>query len=154
MTTTRFHAAAVLLAACLSNTGWAQGYPAQQPAQRVQRASGVTVSGAPAPGNAVNLGQYPQLNAPMYPSPVQYTPPWTGGTVVTNQAFAPHEFLYPHDYHAMYPPFYYKVKGGWIVTPFGVRSHEQWKLQGTEVRVKYRSSIPLTAGFIPPRHLH
>lgn len=99
----------------------------------------------------VNLGQYPQLNAPLYPSPVQYTPPWNGGTVVTNQAFAPHEMLYPHTYHAMYPPFYYKVNGSWIWTPFGMRQHEHWKLQGTEVQVKYRSHYPLFGGFHPPR---
>lgn len=99
----------------------------------------------------VNQGQYPQLNAPLYPSPVQYTTPWTGGTVITNQAFAPHEMLYPHTYHAMYPPFYHKVKGSWVVTPFGVRQHEHWKLQGTEVTVKYRSSYPLFSNFVPPR---
>ena len=95
-------------------------------------------------------GQYPQLNAPLYPSPVQYTPEWNGGTIITNQALAPHEMLYPHTYHAMYPPFYYKVEGGWLWTPFGMRQHEHWKLQGTEVKVKYRSHYPLFGGFHPP----
>ena len=81
---------------------------------------------------------------------MQYTPAWNGGTVITNQAFAPHEMLYPHTYHAMYPPFYYKVKGSWFWTPFGVRQHENWKLQGTEVTVKYRSSYPLFSSYHPP----
>jgi hypothetical protein len=98
-----------------------------------------------------NSGTYPRLNAPLYPSPVQYTPPWNGGTIITNQALAPHEMLYPHRYHAMYPPFYYKVKGCWLWTPFGMRQHERWELQGTEVRVNYRSHISWLSGFHPPR---
>jgi hypothetical protein len=104
--------------------------------------------GRPHPGPNV----YPRLNAPMYPCPVQYTPSWNGGTFITNQAFAPHEMTYPHRYHAMYPPFYHKVKGRWIVTPFGVRQHEDWELQGTEVIVNYRAHRPLFSGFHPPRH--
>lgn len=106
--------------------------------------------GYPAAMEPVNYGHYPQLSAPLYPSPVQYVPPYTGGTVITNQAFAPHEMLYPHTYHAMYPPFYHKVKGGWFWTPFGVRQHEDWELQGTEVTVKYRSHYPLFSGYHPP----
>ena len=101
--------------------------------------------------HGINVGQYPQLNAPLYPSPIQGVPPWTGGSVITNQAFAPHELLYPHKYHSMYGPFHYQVKGCWIWTPFGMRQHEQWKLQGTEVRVKYRSHYKLFSGFCPPR---
>lgn len=101
--------------------------------------------------HGINVGQYPQLNAPLYPSPIQGVPSWTGGTVITNQAFAPHELLYPHKYHSMYGPFHYQVKGCWILTPFGVRQHEQWKLQGTEVRVKYRSQYKLFSGFCPPQ---
>ena len=85
---------------------------------------------------------YVRLNAPLYPSPRPNIPIWTGSTMITNQAFAPHEMLYPHTYKAIYPPFYHKVKGGWIVTPFGVRSHERWQLQGTQVQVKYRSQQP------------
>lgn len=85
---------------------------------------------------------YVRLNAPLYPSPRPNIPIWTGSTMITNQAFAPHEMLYPHTYKAIYPPFYHKVKGGWIVTPFGVRSHERWELQGTQVQVKYRSQQP------------
>ncbi len=86
---------------------------------------------------------YPQQNAPLYPSPQPNTPQYSGGTMITNQAFSPHEMLYPHTYRAMYGPFYYKVRGGWIVTPKGVRSHDRWELQGTEVTVKYRSHNPL-----------
>jgi len=105
---------------------------------------------APHPGPNV----YPRLNAPMYPSPVQYTPQWNGGTFITNQAFAPHEMTYPHRYHAMYPPFYHKVEGKWLVTPFGVRQHEEWKLEGTEVLVNYRSRYKLLSGWHPPRSMH
>lgn len=89
----------------------------------------------PAPG-------YVRLGAPMYPTPRPNIPIWTGSTVITNQAFAPHEMLYAHTYRAIYPPFYHRVKGGWFLTPLGVRSHEHWELQGTTVQVKYRSSYP------------
>lgn len=75
----------------------------------------------------------------MYPSPQPNIPHQMGGTIITNQAFAPHEMLYPHTYRAMYPPYYYKATGGWIVTPWGVWSHDNWKLLGTEVEVKYKS---------------
>lgn len=85
---------------------------------------------------------YVQLGAPMYPTPRPNIPIWTGSTMITNQAFAPHEMLYPHSYRAMYPPYYHRVKGGWILTPFGVRSHERWELQGTQVEVNYRSQYP------------
>lgn len=95
-------------------------------------------------------GMYPQLNAPLYPSPQPNTPTYVGGTYITNQALAPHEMLYPHDYHAMYGPYYWRVKGSWIVTPLGVRSHEKWQLQGTQVRVKYRSQKPFLSGFVAP----
>lgn len=98
-----------------------------------------------------NAGMYPVTGAPLYPSPVQHTPSWNGGTIITNQAFAPHEMLYPHTYHAMYPPFYYKVKGCWLWTPFGMRQHEHWELQGTEVKVNYRGHISWLSGFHPPR---
>lgn len=86
-------------------------------------------------------GQYPQTGAALYPAPVPGIPHQIGGTLIPNQAFHPHEMLYPHEYKAMYPPYYYKVNGGWMVTPFGVWSHEDWKLQGTTVEVKYKSSI-------------
>jgi hypothetical protein len=111
----------------------------------------------PAPGSAVVAPlpidgpgcMYPKLNAPLYPSPQQFNPPWTGGAIITNQALAPHEMLYPHKYHAMYGPFYYRVRGHWVMTPFGMRQHEQWELQGTEVTVKYRPHYAPFSGFHP-----
>jgi len=127
----------------------------QTVAHEIQPAGGEVPAPGPGPApalnpNGINVGQYPQLNAPLYPSPVQTVPTWTGGTVITNQAFAPHELLYPHDYHAMYGPFYYQVKGCWLWTPLGMRQHERWTLQGTEVKVKYRTSHKLFSGFHPP----
>lgn len=94
--------------------------------------------------------QYPQMHAPMYPSPLPNVPVQMGGTVYTNQAFAPHEMLYPHRYKALFPPFYYKVSGKWWWTPFGMESHDKWELQGTEVNVRYRGSYRPFSGFIPP----
>lgn len=143
-------AAAAILAVSMINVAVAQEYANPQMYGGVQQVQNVVVETPTQPGTYVPGAQYPQLNAPLYPSPVQYTPSWNGGTVVTNQAFAPHEMLYPHTYHAMYPPFYHKVKGGWFWTPFGFRQHEHWELQGTEVTVKYRSHYPLFGGFHPP----
>lgn len=94
---------------------------------------------------------YPNLHAPLYSSPQQNVPSEMGGTLITNQAFAPHEMLYPHEYRSMYGPFYYRVKGNWIWTPFGMESHDKWELMGTEVKVKYRSKYSLRSLFIPPR---
>lgn len=95
---------------------------------------------------------YVQLGAPLYPSPRPNIPIWSGSTMITNQAFAPHEMLYPHTYRATYPPYYHKVKGCWVLTPFGIRSHERWELQGTQVQVKYRSQYPglLKGAWHPP----
>lgn len=86
-------------------------------------------------------GQYPETGASLYPAPVPGIPWQIGGASIPNAALHPHEMLYAHRYRAMYPPYYYKVNGGWMVTPFGVWSHEDWKLQGTTVDVNYRSSI-------------
>lgn len=94
---------------------------------------------------------YPRLNAPLYPTPQQNIPPQTGGTLITSQALAPHEMLYPHEYRSLYGPFYYRVKGSWIWTPFGMESHDKWELMGTEVKVKYRSNYSLFSLFTPPR---
>jgi hypothetical protein len=33
-----------------------------------------------------------------------------------------------------------------------MESHDKWELQGTEVKVKYRSSYAPFAGFVPPHH--
>lgn len=95
-------------------------------------------------------GQYPQLGAALYPSPAQNIPAQVGGTVYTNQAFAPHELMHEHEYRAMYPPFYYRVKGNWMLTPFGMESHDRWELMGTEVKVKYSSRIPFKTLFMAP----
>ncbi|MDA0284228.1 MAG: hypothetical protein O3B13_08485 [Planctomycetota bacterium] len=94
---------------------------------------------------------YPHFSGPLYPSPRQDIPAQVGGTMITNQAFAPHEMLYPHQYRSMYGPFYYRVKGNWIWTPFGMESHDKWELMGTEVKVKYRPTFSLGSLFIPPR---
>ncbi|QDV48098.1 hypothetical protein [Gimesia fumaroli] len=96
------------------------------------------------------LPGYPQLGAPMYPSPKPGIPDYVGRTIITNQALAPQEMLYAHEYNAMYGPYYYNVKGGWMWTPFGMRSHERWKLEGTRVNVKYKTSFGLFPRFIPP----
>ena len=102
-------------------------------------AQGPSPSGAPLhPGTA------------LYPSPIPGIPQQMGGTAISNQFLNPHEMLYAHQYRAMYPPYSYKVNGKWMVTPFGVWSHEDWHLQGTMVDVKYKSSISPFALFTPP----
>lgn len=110
------------------------------------------VMGGPAGLPPTHLYQpgYVYLNAPLYPTPQPFVPPEVGSSVITNQAFAPHEMLYAHKYHAMYPPFYYKVNGRWMVSESGLRNRESWKLQGTEVKVKYHSHISPFALFAPP----
>lgn len=95
-------------------------------------------------------GAYPQLGASLYPAPRPGIPHQIGGTAIMNPAFHPHEYLYPHRYRALYPPYYYKVNGGWIVTPFGVWSHEDWHLKGTQVDVQYKSHISPFSGFHKP----
>lgn len=97
---------------------------------------------AGAPAAVPQQEGYVRLGAPLYPSPRPNIPIWVGSTMITNQALAPHEMLYPHTYRAMYPPYYHRVKGGWILTPLGVKSHEKWELQGTQVQVNYRSTYP------------
>jgi hypothetical protein len=95
-------------------------------------------------------GMYPQTGAALYPAPHPGIPHQVGGTATINQAFQPHEYLYPHRYKALYPPYYYRVNGGWMVTPFGVWSREDWHLQGTQVDVRYKSHISPFAHFVPP----
>ncbi|MDG1893317.1 MAG: hypothetical protein P8J37_00250 [Fuerstiella sp.] len=89
-------------------------------------------------------------SAALYPAPKPGIPQQLGGTAIVHQAFHPHEMLYPHRYKAMYGPYYYKVNGGWMVTPFGVWSKENWKLQGTTVDVKYKSHISPLSMFSRP----
>jgi hypothetical protein len=93
---------------------------------------------------------YPYLNAPMYPCPLPNIPYQVGATFLTNQAFDPHEMLYPHTYRSLYPPYYYEVSGGWKVLPWGVAQGERWRLRGTYVSVKYKSSWGLFSGWCPP----
>jgi hypothetical protein len=104
-------------------------------------------AGRPIPGAVPIHECYPQTGAALYPSPIPNVPYQVGSTLHTNQAFYPHEMLYPHRYTAMYPPFYYVVRGGWIVTPWGVRSSDQWHLEGTRVDVKYKAKYGLFSGF-------
>jgi hypothetical protein len=94
--------------------------------------------------------QYPYLNAPLYPYPSPNVPVQVGSTMITNQAFYPQEMLYPHDYKSLYPPYYYAQKGWWMWTPFGVKSHDRWELLGTQVKVKYRSEVPIWTGWHAP----
>lgn len=104
-----------------------------------------------APGVAVVPG-YPYLHAPLNTTPVPNVPYQVGSTMITNQAFAPQEMLYAHKYRAMYPPYYYKVRGHWMVTPWGVWSNDHWELQGTEVKVNYRSNYSPFSMFHPPHY--
>lgn len=96
--------------------------------------------------------QYPYLGAPLYPCPQPNIPVQVGGTMITADAFAPHEMMYSHKYKALYPPYYHRVRGSWIWTPFGMESHDKWELQGTEVNVNYRSSYSPLSLFVPPRN--
>jgi len=112
-------------------------------------AQGAPAAAAMAPVSGV-AGQYPRTGAALYPAPVPGIPQQIGGTSIVHPAFQPHEMLYPHQYNAMYPPYYYKVNGGWMLTPFGIWSHENWKLQGTRVNVRYNSKVSPFAFFKPP----
>lgn len=139
---------AAILIGTLIQTSAVAG-PEYVPAQGAGMASHAYSGGVAQPHTG---GQYPRLNAPLYPSPVQNTPAWNGATIITNQALAPHEMLYPHEYRAMYPPFFYRVKGSWILTPLGIKQNERWRVQGTEVRVNYRAHRGLFSKFFhPPR---
>ncbi len=127
------------------------GRPVSQPAV-IRRAVAPTPAKPVDPATAGLTPGYPQFHGSLYPAPQPDVPYQIGGAVITNQALAPHEMLYPHSYRALYPPFYYKVAGGWMVTPWGVWSHDSWKLEGTEVKVKYRPRISFLTGFSPPVH--
>jgi len=73
MFSTTFKVSAILVAASMLNSvtlNSAMGQDARQVAPQGHRGS-----------------QYPQLHAPLYPSPVQNTPSWNGGTIITNQGF-------------------------------------------------------------------
>lgn len=159
--------AAILLPAIVLQKGFAYEMPARPmpPGQRasflqptqglnvtpVSRSRAQTgVTSIQTDGVPSNTPGYVNLGAPLYPSPQPTTPIWAGGSMITNEAFAPHEMLYPHTYRAVYPPYYHRVTGHYFWTPFGMRSHENWQLQGTEVTVKYRSNVPLGAHWHKP----
>jgi hypothetical protein len=93
---------------------------------------------------------YARLDAALYPSPRQDIPGYGGSTMITNQAFDPHEMLYAHRYRGIYGPFYHKTYRSWVMTPLGICKSEKRVLVGTEVRVNYRSSISPFALFFPP----
>jgi hypothetical protein len=114
----------------------------------VRSANHTEAMGDVAPAGVPTQAGYVHLGASMYPSPQPHVPIWTGATFVPTPALAPHEMLYPHTYRALYPPYYHRVKGRYYWTPFGMKSHEKWQLQGTLVEVKYRSHAPL---YHPPK---
>lgn len=87
---------------------------------------------------------YPQLNSSLYPCPRPDIPQEVGSTLITNQAFYPHEMLYAHQYRAIYPPFYYENKCGITCLPFIPKPC----IAGTVVTVKYKTCLP--CGFHPP----
>ena len=87
---------------------------------------------------------HPQLNSALYPCPRPDIPSEVGTTLITNQAFYPHEMLYAHTYRAIYPPFYYGDKCGLACLPFFPKPC----IKGTVVTVKYKTCLP--CGFHPP----
>lgn len=146
--------ATVLLATLLMPSTWAQEAAFAQP-WTVQSAAAQQIAPMPinTPAPAVGVPSQPgyvNLGAPLYSSPQPTVPVWAGGSMIPTPALAPHEMLYPHTYRAMYPPFYHRVKGHYVWTPFGMRTHENWQLQGTMVTVKYRSEYPVLKTFHPP----
>lgn len=87
---------------------------------------------------------YPQLNSALYPCPRPDVPVEVGHTLITNQAFYPHEMLWGHEYRALYPPYYYENKCCLSCLPFFPKPC----LKGTLVTVKYKTH--LGCGFHPP----
>lgn len=152
----RLAAFSVVATTAMLNQAFAQGRAPMLLAQNQQARPAASQQPVPIRGVGAQMPRplyqngYPYLGAPMYPSPVPYVPPEVGSTVVTNQALAPHELLYPHRYHAMYGPFYYEQEGRWYVGPRGVRRRETWELKGTEVKVEYKDHISPFALFHPP----
>jgi hypothetical protein len=87
---------------------------------------------------------YPAINSSLYPCPRPDVPYEVGQTIITNQAFYPHEMLYAHRYRAIYPPYFYQNKCGLACLPFFPKPC----LKGTVVTVKYKSCLPW--GYSPP----
>lgn len=147
-------AGTVVLATLMMPSARAQEarYIGAQPVSDVQQAPMPVTPAVPVPQPVIGAQPgYVHLGAPLYPSPKPTVPVWAGVTVIPTPALAPHEMLYPHTYRAMYPPYYHRVKGRYFWTPFGMRNHEDWELQGTMVEVKYRSNYSKANPFIPPR---
>ena len=133
-----------------------QQYQPPQPVQRTSSGYFHPVSGSASqppmnrPASSSPSGAPLAPGTALYPAPRPGIPHQVGATAISNQFLNPHEMLYAHEYKAMYPPYSYKVNGKWMVTPFGVWSHEDWHLQGTMVDVKYKSSISPFALFTTP----
>lgn len=150
----------VLLATLMMPAAWAQeGYPSARyigPTRPVsdERVAPTPMNAAPAQAQGYYVAPsqpgYVQLGAPLYPSPRPNIPVEVGSTFITSQALAPHEMLYPHTYRSMHGPYYHRVTGRYMWTPFGMRTHENWQLQGTMVTVKYRSSQPFLKRMAAP----
>jgi hypothetical protein len=105
----------------------------------------------PVPGYVpIQQPGYVRLSAPLNPVPQPNIPYQVGGSLITNEALYAHEMLYPHQYRALYGPYYYRVKNRWYLTPRGYLQQEHWELEGTEVKVKYHSAIAPFALFMPP----
>lgn len=104
---------------------------------------GASQYGGPMQGGSAGPGS-------LYPAPRPGIPHQVGGTMIPTHALHPHEMMYAHRYKSMYGPYYYKVRGHWMVTPFGVWSKENWQLKGTTVDVKYKSHISPFALFHRP----
>ncbi len=150
----------VVLATLMMPAAWAQD--GQSPARYIGPARPVSQERiAPAPMAAPQAAVqgyvavpsqpgYVHLGAPLYPSPRPNIPVEVGSTFITSQALAPHEMLYPHTYRSMHGPYYHRVVGKYVWTPFGMRTHEEWQLQGTMVEVKYRSQQPFLKRLAAP----
>ena len=127
--------------------GYPQGahvLPAPQaPVHFVAAQQAAVIPGAYQPGP-------PRQGASMYPAPRPGIPAHVGGTAIHNAAFHPHEMMHAHRYRALYGPYYHKVRGCWVLSPFGIWSKENWKLTGTMVDVQYKSRISPFAMFRRP----
>jgi hypothetical protein len=135
-----------------ANPWWQRQPISRMPVQQVGRLRNSVLyppMNPPGPAAGPNVG-YATLSAPLYPCPQPFIPTEVGSTLITNQAFAPHEMLYPHCYCALYPPYYNKVRRSWVMTPLGIYKNERRVLTGTYVSVKYHGCIPPWTLFNPP----
>lgn len=141
----------VVLATLMMPSAWAQTPTSPSPVPPGYMPAPGTQMAGPVMGAAVpSQPGYVQLGAALYPSPKPFIPVETGATFITSQALAPHEMLYPHTYRSLHGPYYHRVTGTYFWTPFGMRTHEKWELQGTMVKVKYRSQQPAFKSLFAP----